>query len=402
MRRLLMASDRPRRMIQVAYKAGVSGAERIQLYLVRWFVSRGWEVSVVVPSDGEMAEESRSLGARVVVVPFSHTMDLRASRAMAGLFDAWRPDLVHSHGLLCSMLVRWALALAPWSSLLHGRPLHVTTVHLPLFLGGGRPLGAPSPGWRRWYYRFIDVASFPLCDAFVAVSEGVAEDLRREGIPASRIRVILNGIDVNGIDVENRPAEADTRAARGDGRFDVLWVGRVSIQKNPRMLLDVALEARGRIPGVRFLAAGDGPMYGELEGWIEQEGAAQWLRLLGRRSDVPRLMAGADAFLSTSMWEGLPLVVLEAMAASLPVVATSCVGNAEAVSDGETGRLVPLHDATAAADALEELARDEGLRRRWGSAGRKRVETLFDERRMCREYELLFNGLLARDAGRSS
>jgi glycosyltransferase involved in cell wall biosynthesis len=116
------------------------------------------------------------------------------------------------------------------------------------------------------------------------------------------------------------------------------------------------------------------------------------LVFLGHREDVERLYAGLDLFVLSSLYEGLPYVILEAMAAGLPVVATDVAGTSDVVEDGRTGRLVPMDEAPAIAEAICELLADAGLRNAMGSAGRRRVQEQFALRRFLEAHAALYRG----------
>ena len=131
------------------------------------------------------------------------------------------------------------------------------------------------------------------------------------------------------------------------------------------------------------MIVGDGPERGALETRIAQLGLGDRVHLLGFRTDIPELLAGCDLFVLPSLFEGLPLSILEAMAAGKAVVATAIGGNDEAVVDGVTGLLVPPADPEALADALRTLLREPERRRRLGEAGRRRAEAESRPRRWC-------------------
>jgi glycosyltransferase involved in cell wall biosynthesis len=149
--------------------------------------------------------------------------------------------------------------------------------------------------------------------------------------------------------------------------------------------------ARGR-PDARLVLAGEGPEREGIEMLIREHDLGRQVRLLGMRTDVPRLLAAADAFLLTSISEGIPLTVIEAMAAGLPVVATAVGGLAEVVEEGKTGLLAPAGDDAALARNLLRLAEDPGLRAEMGRRGRERAFARFSEDQMVERYRQLYNG----------
>jgi glycosyltransferase involved in cell wall biosynthesis len=171
-------------------------------------------------------------------------------------------------------------------------------------------------------------------------------------------------------------------------------VGRL---KPPKDCLTL-VRALAALPSGSFeaLIVGDGPDRGALEAEIRRLGLAERVRLAGERRDVPALLAASDVFVLSSASEGLPVSVLEAMAAELPVVASAVGGMHELVVNGETGLLVPPGDVDELAAALGRLIADRDLRRRFGTAGRARAEALFDLRAFHGAHVELYRRELAR------
>src|SRR6185369_14160799 len=147
-------------------------------------------------------------------------------------------------------------------------------------------------------------------------------------------------------------------------------------------------------PGVLFLWAGDGPLRGKVEAAILEKGLEDQFKLLGWREDTPRLLAASDALLLTSLHEGLPRVVLQAMAAGRPVVATAVNGTPEAVRDGVTGFLHAPHETDSLAESLAKLLSNKALSRKMGEAGKKRLSGSFLIGTMLAEIEQLYDELL--------
>ena len=170
----------------------------------------------------------------------------------------------------------------------------------------------------------------------------------------------------------------------------VLTVGRVATQKGHTYLLDAIPKVKQAVPQAAFFIAGDGHLRAELEGKAVDVCLGEALTFLGNRADVPELLAAADIFVLSSLWEGLPLALLEAMYMGLPVVSTQVEGVVDVVIEGETGYLVPVADADALADAFVKLLQDENGRQRLGAAGKKLVENNYTDDKMCLLYEQIF------------
>ena len=213
----------------------------------------------------------------------------------------------------------------------------------------------------------LDNATARLCTAIVAVSEATRESLVLQGYPAARVVTVHNGVE---------PGAAAAPVRLADGPV-VLEVARLAEVKGQQLLIRALehLEATAVLVG-RDLEE-DGGYEQELRRLADECGVAGRVVFAGYRDDVPALLAGCDVFCLPSELEGLPLVVLEAMAQAKPVVATAVGGTPELVADGETGVLVPQGDVEALAAALDALLRDPERARRMGEAGRARVEREF-------------------------
>jgi glycosyltransferase involved in cell wall biosynthesis len=227
----------------------------------------------------------------------------------------------------------------------------------------------------------VDNMTARLCFAIIAVSEATAASLRRQRYPADRIIVVHNGIDVEAAD--------PVRLVDGP---TILEVARLADVKGQQTLLHAVAGLAATVVLVGRDLEQAGAYENELRAEAEGLGVSDRVVFAGYRDDVAGLLAGCDVFCLPSFAEGLPLVVLEAMAQGKPVVATSVGGTPELVRDGETGLLVPPGDVEALQRALALLLGDGPLARRLGEAGRERVRTAFSaaamEAEILRIYEL--------------
>lgn len=230
----------------------------------------------------------------------------------------------------------------------------------------------------------------PLLGRLPAAICAVSHDLRRhmiaEGLPASRVQVVHNGIDPG-----TRPtaiARSTARLALGipQDAFVVGAAGRLDPVKNLPMLIRAAQILYALQPRLRVVLIGDGPERPELERMIEALRLNRVVVLTGYRTDVRQLLPAFDVYTNTSVQEGVSLTILEAMAAALPVVATRVGGTPEVVVDQETGILVPSYGEMQLAAALQSIADVPRRRRAAGDAGRKRVEQHFSLGAMTGAY----------------
>jgi len=225
----------------------------------------------------------------------------------------------------------------------------------------------------------LDNATARLCYSIVAVSEATAAGLRLQGYPRARIVVVHNGIEVE-------PAEP-VRLADDP---TILEVARLADVKGQRSLLRALTDLDATAVLVGRDLEQDGAYERELRAEAERLGVVDRVVFAGYRDDVPALLAGCDVFCLPSEMEGLPLVVLEAMAQGKPVVATAVGGTPELVVHGETGLLVQPGDVEALTAALAQLLADPEQARRMGEAGRERVQREFGAAAMARRILELY------------
>jgi starch synthase (maltosyl-transferring) len=245
---------------------------------------------------------------------------------------------------------------------------------------------------RRWHLKLDRLTSW-LSTGSVCVSEGVRRFSIEVGrLDPDRLVVIPNGVDPAPFD----RAEPIDRASIGvpPDAFLTLYVGRLDPQKGLNILLDAAAKLIPTRPDWHLVLVGDGPERGSLKCRIEADPLLKGrIHRLGRRDDVPGLLKAADLLVLPSLWEGMPNVVLEAMAARLAVVGTSVEGTEDLVVPGQTGWLVAPGNVEELTLALLEAA-DPSRLRIYGQAARNRVEAAFTPGRVVEAYERLWAGVL--------
>ena len=309
-------------------------------------------------------------------------LDPVALAALAGVFRQGRYDLVHTHSSKAGVLGRVAARLARV-------PVVVHTVHGWGFNDRQRPLVHRSfAALERWCAGFTDaLVTVTPRDAEVGLTLGIGE-------PA-QYTTIRSGIDIAHFGTPAR-SRAETRAELGLGEHHRVAVSvmRLVPQKAPLDVIDAAGRLVRDVPDARFLIVGDGPLRESVEARCRTLEIRERVVFTGLRPDVPDLLAASDVLALASLWEGLPRVIPQAMAAGLPVVATAVGGNAEAVVDGVTGLLVPPRDPAALGAALAALLADPDRARALGAAGRARVDE-FSVHRMVDDIEALYETCLA-------
>jgi glycosyltransferase involved in cell wall biosynthesis len=247
----------------------------------------------------------------------------------------------------------------------------------------------------RWAVNFLWNA-----DALVLLTERQGAYLHeKEGVGRRQWQSTREVVIPNGIPMLPRYTEDDRLKARAtlgvdEGDIVVGVVGRLSVEKAPEVLFEAAARCLPDSPQLRLVLVGDGDRRGELEELAERLGIAHRTSFLGTRRDVPDLLAGFDLFCLSSIHEGVPIAIIEALAAGLPVLASDCGSVGDIVGDGEQGFLFPVRGVEILADRLQLLVGDAELRARLGAAGRARAEQEFSVERTARRYEQLCTQLV--------
>ena len=348
----------------------VGGAERAFSALAIGLDRRRWTPSVVcLDGEGELVAPLRSAGIETTCLKVDRRRPGSAILRLAAEFRRNRPALVQSflfHANVASRLAGW----------IAGRPIVV---------GGLRVAERRANS-----HLYLDRITQGLAAGSVCVSQGVADFSVEVGrLDPKRLVVIPNGVDP-------RRFYSVTPIPRSELRLEEdrpigVFIGRLDLQKG----VDHLIEAAALVPGWDLLIVGDGPELERLRSKVDAlsdlKGRVKWL---GRRSDVPRLLGTADFLVLPSLWEGMPNVVLEAMAAGIAVVGTSVEGTRELVVPEVTGLLVPPANAERLADAIRRIINDTDRRRSMGAAGRRRIEADYTPARVVDAYEKLWSGLL--------
>ncbi|HOK45405.1 MAG TPA: glycosyltransferase family 4 protein [Bryobacteraceae bacterium] len=356
-------------VLHLISSSGFYGAENMLLTLAKAQRCLGWRAVVGVFENsgrpgGEMAVHARRAGLEVESVPCNGRIDLSVVGRLRKLIHGLDISVLHTHGYKADL---YGYAAA------RGFPVRlISTCHN--WTNETRALRLYA-SLDRWI-----LARFPLV---AAVSPRVAGALRRAGVPANRLRLIANGIDVERF----RLASGDLRGelARGGGPV-IGMAGRLVPSKGFDDVIAVAPEVLSRAPGATFALLGDGPHRAALEMLASKTNVANTFVFLGRRDDSERFYASIDIFVLPSYNEGMPMTVLEAMAAGKPVIATRTGSIPNIVRHGETGLLYSPGDRKALAAALAELATDPGLARLMGTKGQEVAVREHSAEAMARQY----------------
>jgi glycosyltransferase involved in cell wall biosynthesis len=374
-----LPDSRPR-ILYVITLAEVGGAGTYLASLLPYVKAAGFDVAVAAHGDGPLRSAAHVNGVPFYALqrlrrPIHPVRDVAAVVELAQLCRRLSPDVVHVNSSKAGILGRIAATVARV-------PIRIFTVHGWSF--------ATQAGLVRHVYLRLERVACRLTTTTICVAAVDRELGLRHGVcHAETTRVIHNGVP-------------ETRVlARRDAHHvpHVVAVGRL---QRPQKDFQTLVWALAMLRDAPFTATivGDGPDHGSLAAEIERHGLDGRVRLAGELTDVSDILASADVFVLPTTYESLPMSILEAMAAGLPVVASNVGGVPELVVDGRTGLLVPPRDVPALAEALRALLSDAARRRSMGEAGREQAVRAFGVERSAAAHVRLYRELLS--AERSS
>ncbi len=372
------------RVIHIIKVTRISGAERHLLLLLSGLIQRGVDARLVVLVEpdklmDDMLAEAREYDIQITRLVIRRDYDLALLWKLRALLREQKPDLVHTH-LVHADLFGFVAAKAA---------------------GVGRVISSRHnddqfryrPRWRKMHRRLWRWA-----DGGIAISDSIKRfAVEVEGAPAEKITVVHYGIDFAWL------SDDDISAARRQLRADLglapdaLLLGmvcRLVEQKGIPYALEAMRRTRAGYPDAHLLIAGDGEKADELRRLASALGIADHVHWLGWRSDAADLMAAFDLLLAPSLWEGFGLVLLEAMARRVPVIASRVGAIPEVIVHGETGLLIEPRDVDSLAQAMARLLEDRPLRKYMGLLGAARLEERFSIERMVEATMAVYQGLL--------
>jgi glycosyltransferase involved in cell wall biosynthesis len=371
------------KVLHVISVPGVGGAQSWVAGITSRLANMGYRVSIACPDDPGSVAHFEGCGEvipiKVNYSKFTPWSDLRYFAKLVSVLRDRHFDVVHLSAAKAALYGRLAARAAGVPTVIfnaHGFPFHD-------FL---------NPAARITLATIEKLLSRYCTDMVVCCGEAVrAYALTHHIAPASRLVTIENGVEIP----ERLPERDSARRTLGlpSDAPVVVTVGRLARQKAPENFLQAAASVIREVPDTRFLVVGDGPLKSHLQTLAESLGIASRVHFLGFRDDVPLILRAADIFALFSRWEGLPLTILEAMAAERAVVATAVDGNVEAVQHGRTGLVSPAEDIGQFATNLTTLVRAPDRARQMGTAGRRLVEERFGVERMAQRLSDLYQQL---------
>lgn len=351
--------------------SGPGGAENMLITMAESLHRRSYQSIICLFKDGWLNRQLQRKGFETVIVPQIRSLDFHCARDLVRLVRARNVSVMHSHEFAMNAYSAVVSALTGVAC--------ISTVH-------GKNYYAEK--WRRRVaYRFVSKRS-----TLVAVSEDIRNFLiQRVGIKPQNVRTIWNGIDLDRY-AANQKTRARIRHELGipDKEVVIGAIGNLYPVKGHMHLVEAASLVNERYPGARLLIAGRGQMLRELRRKTVTLGISDKVVFLGFREDVADLLQAVDVFVLPSLSEGLPLSLLEAMASSTPVVATTVGGIPEAVTDQETGLLVEPGDSMGLANAILECIEAPAVSKKFAEKARDEVKKKFSVESMVNSYEELY------------
>jgi glycosyltransferase involved in cell wall biosynthesis len=354
-------------------------------------------------------------GAEAVILNLSRTLNEQGHTSLLGIFsNSSNPNLqlheralqegIESHLISCRGQIDRtvltsirALAASTGANLIHAHGYKADVYVYLAMRGSPMPLVSTCHTWYDdnrlvWFYGVIDRRVLRRYNAVVAVSDDVRYRLLDSGVLANRIHFIRNGIDL-------RPFTNATPSLRHLAPDSLLigWVGRLTYDKGPDIFLRAIAQVRPEFPNARYLLVGEGPYRPQVEHLITQLALGDVVHLLGQRSDMPAVYASCDLMVSSSRQEGLPMAILEGMAAGLPWIATSVGAVPMVVHDGQNGILIAPEHPELLATSMIQIMRSPEDRASMGAAARSVTESEFSAERMAADYLRVYGATETKD-----
>ncbi len=377
-----LATWLPKRMVHMTATAGIGGGPAYITALCRHHLDKGMDVRIFCSDEQPYVDIWRRMGIDLSLLHMRRPNALSIWQLLKELLRA--PAPIHAHG-------RGAAFFAIWVKIL---------VRVPVIYTPHGPHYAYNRGWRYlsgWLFEFLCRV---LLDAIIYVSAGEREVARQRRLPIGRSRVVVSGLlcrpDGSSRDLVARELLRAELKIPPD-RLVIGWIGRFHEQKGLDILLESIPVVCAKVPAALWVVIGDGEAQdiGTYRAKLSERGLAAHVRFLGGRGDAFALIRAFDVYVSTSRWEGLPLVLLEVMEQGVPIVASDVVGNRD-VLDG-WGALYPPNDSAAAADAQVRIAADESLRQRLAATGREIRLKQFSLSRMLSEMDRAYVEILGEE-----
>ena len=365
----------------------LSGVQKAMLDVLSRLDPDSYDFFVICNSEGKLTQELSKQKIPYIILPelrreINPYFDLLAFVKLFRLFKQEKYDVVHTHSSKPGILGRFAAKAAGIKHIVH-------TVQ-------GFAFHEHSAKWHLLFFGFLEKLAGYATEKVIFVNQKDKKlALRLKLISREKIVLIRNGVDISYFENKNGKFDKSTLPDVGAQDRLVCMVARLWEQKAPEYFVKAVPLILDKFPRTKFLVIGDGPLKAALLKLTKSLQVDRSVRFLGWRSDVNQILRVIDVFVLPSLWEGLPLSILEAMAASKPVVASDIKGNNELVEHGETGFLFPPRNHQQMSDYVAKLLGDPGLAQMMGFNGYKRVKQRYDINKIAEKIDYLYKSFFS-------
>ena len=392
--------------MQIVRNLDIGGGQEVVRTLAENLNLIGCSVIVCSFKDGPLRREIEDLGIQVVLLPDRNHSILafpffikemsHIRNSLSELVDRYNINVVQTHLLrilnfpTISLMAMHPDLLVYWT--FHNTRFTLRKDHLRSHKWMLKP--------KKWFYKWLDLYASTRVSGFIAVSSEVKQAMVQDiGSIGDKITVVPNGVDVR-----RYLPDADKRKQRKKLGLDseariISVVATFKEQKGHRYLIEAVPSLKNRFPDLLILLIGDGELKQELENLTNQSDLSDTIKFLGARGDIPDLLSASDLFVLPSLWEGLPMALVEAMASGLPIVATEVSGSKQAILPGKTGLLVEPGNALELEKAIAQMLDEPELGRQMGAAARLRADEDFSAERQARDHLKLYQADMIKQAG---
>ncbi len=368
------------RIFYVTTKSETGGVQTHISQLAQYLVNRGNDVAVMAYPGGWLGKKTQSFGAvfypnKFLSNSINPIKDFRATKMIKKAIEDFKPDLVSCHSTKAGFLTRLAV---------RNRIPTIFTAH-----GWGFTKGVPF--LRKYLVIFLEKLVSRYCSKIICVSDFDRNLALKYNIaPEKKLLTIYNGVEIN------NSRDVDSRIQIPDSKISIIFVGRLTKQKDPLLLVETFYDLPDRLKNKAVISIiGDGPKRQEVEKFVKENGLADKIKLVGviPRNKVLEILEDSDIFVLTSHWEGFPFSILEAMSYGLAVIASDVGGVSEAIRN--CGILVKPGDKNSLRESLKKLLENQKLAKELGRKAREEVEKKFSLERMIKATERIYQNLLS-------
>ena len=369
----------PKTVVHLIRQGKIGGGESHVLSLVSRLNPEKFRSVVISFTDGPMIDALNKIGVASYVVPTTTPFNPLVKNKVTRILEKEQADIVHAHGTrAASNVFRSASEVnAPMVYTVHGWSYHKDQSKL-LFTA------------RKTSERFlVSKANHTICVSEANKAEGLSY------FQMNRATVIHNGVDFSRFNPQN-DARDKIRLECGipEGSFCIAYIVRMTVQKDPLNMVRAAAIAAEKDANIHFLMAGDGPLLEAAKELAIELNVYHRISFPGFRTDVPELLSACDAYALSSLWEGLPIGIIEAMGMEKPSVVSDIAANAELIEDNKHGYLVPMQNAEALAEGLLKLSLHPEQSKVLGKAASVKARKMFDLGLMTQRVEKVYEDLL--------